>query len=184
MTSIIAGHFRQDKTLELICCDYTWPFLYTDVKNFCNSCVTCMRSKLQHYKLYRMLKQLLIPKQPWNLISIDFIEKLPFSFSYNIILVIIDQLSKQAIFVLIADTIILHKLAKLFIIHVFFKYRISSHITSDCRTKFVSNFFRSLEKSLDMRLHFTSRYYTEGDNQTECTNQMLKKYLYIYYNYQ
>ena len=142
-----------------------------------------MRSKLQYYKPYGMLKQLLIPKQFWTSISIDFIEKLPFSSSYNTILVIINQLSKQAIFVLIANTIILHELAKLFVIHVFFKYRISSHITSDCRIKFVLNFSRSLEKSLDMRLHFTSRYHTERDNQTECTNQTLKQYFYIYYNY-
>lgn len=99
-------------------------------------------------------------------------------------MVIISQLSKQAIFVLIANTIILHELAKLFVIHVFFKCRILSYITSDCRTEFVSNFFRSLEKSLDIRLHFTSRYHSERDNQTECTNQTLKQYFYIYYNYQ
>ena len=35
-----------------------------------------------------------------------------------------------------------------------------------------------------MRLHFTSGYHPEGDGQTECTNQTLKQYLRVYYNYQ
>ena len=35
-----------------------------------------------------------------------------------------------------------------------------------------------------MWLHFTSDYHLEGNKQTKCTNQTLKQYLYIYYNYQ
>jgi len=35
-----------------------------------------------------------------------------------------------------------------------------------------------------MGLHFTSGYHPEGDRQTEHTNQTLKQYLHIYYNYQ
>ena len=35
-----------------------------------------------------------------------------------------------------------------------------------------------------MRLHFTSGYHSEGDGQTECTNQMLEQYLHVYCNYQ
>src|SRR3984957_6976735 len=51
-------------------------------------------------------------------------------------------------------------------------------------TVFVSHFFQSLGKALNMRLHFTSGYHPEGDSQTECTNQTLKQYLRIYCNYQ
>jgi len=35
-----------------------------------------------------------------------------------------------------------------------------------------------------MQLHFTSGYHPEGDGQTKRTNQTLKQYLHIYYNYQ
>jgi len=35
-----------------------------------------------------------------------------------------------------------------------------------------------------MWLHFTSGYHPEGDGQTECTNQILEQYLYVYCNYQ
>jgi len=33
-------------------------------------------------------------------------------------------------------------------------------------------------------LHFTSGYHPKGDGQTECTNQTLEQYLYVYCNYQ
>ena len=74
--------------------------------------------------------------------------------------------------------------AHLFILHVFSKYGVPSHVTSDRDLEFVSNFFRSLGTALDMQLHFTSGYHSEGDGQTECTNQMLEQYLHVYCNYQ
>ena len=55
---------------------------------------------------------------------------------------------------------------------------------SDRGPEFVSRFFRSLGKALDMKLHFTSGYHPEGDGQTEQTNQTLKQYMRIFCNYQ
>ena len=114
----------------------------------------------------------------------DFIEKLPMSNSSDTILVIIDRLTKQSIFIPTVDTIMSPMLAKLFILHVFSKHGVPSHITSDCGTEFVSAFFCSLGKVLDMKLHFTSGYHPEGDGQTEHANQTLKQYLRVDCNYQ
>jgi len=96
---VLAGHLGQNKTLELIQRYYTWPNIRDDVQKFCKSCVTCMRSKPQHHRPYGSLQQLPILERPWNSISIDFIEKLPFSSAFDTILVIVDWLSKQAIFI-------------------------------------------------------------------------------------
>ena len=68
--------------------------------------------------------------------------------------------------------------------HVFSKHGIPEHVTSDHGPEFVSCFFRSLGKALDMKLHFTSSYHPEGDGQTEWTNQTLEQYLWIFCNYQ
>ena len=59
---ILAKHFGQNKTLELVCYGYSWPSLYADVQQFCKSFVTCMWSKPQYHKPYKSLKQLPIPK--------------------------------------------------------------------------------------------------------------------------
>jgi hypothetical protein len=114
----------------------------------------------------------------------DFIEQLLDSSGYTAILVIIDCLSKQAIFIPTHDTITSPDLARLFLLHVFSKHGILSHITSDQGTEFISHFFCSLGKTLNMILHFTSGYHPEGDGQTEQANQALEQYLHIYCNYQ
>ena len=114
----------------------------------------------------------------------DFIEKLLSSSGFDTILIIVDQLTKQAIFIPAHDTIISMDLACLFILHVFSKHSIPSHVTSDRGSEFVSNFFQSLDTALDMWLHFTSDYHPKGDGQTERMNQTLKQYLHVYCNYQ
>jgi IS30 family transposase len=96
----------------------------------------------------------------------DFIEKLPKSSGYDTILVIVDRLTKQSIFILTYDTITSAQLAQLFVIHVFSKHGIPSHVTSDHGLEFISSFFHTLGKALNMNLHFTSGYHPKGDGQT------------------
>ena len=114
----------------------------------------------------------------------DFIEKLLLFSRFDTILVLVNWLTKQAIFIPAHDTITSMDLAHLFVLYIFSKHGISSHVTSDRGSEFVSNFFRSLGTALDMRLHFTSGYHPEGDGQTEHMNQTLKQYLCVYCNYQ
>jgi len=181
---VLAGHLGQNKTLELIWRHYTWPTIRNDVQKFCKSCVTCMQSKPQRHRPYGSLQQLPIPERLWNSISMDFIEKLPSSSGFDTILVIVDRLSKQAIFIPTHNTITSAELARLFVTHVFSKHRVPSHVTSDRGSEFVSHFFRSLGTALDMRLHFTSGYHPEANGQAERTNQTLEQYLCVYCNYQ
>ena len=114
----------------------------------------------------------------------DFIEKLLSSSWFDTILVIVDWLTKQAIFIPAHDTIMSMDLTHLFILHVFSKHSVPSHVTSNRGLEFVSNFFWPLGTALNMQLHFTSGYHPEGDEQTERTNQTLKQYLHVYCNYQ
>jgi IS30 family transposase len=97
----------------------------------------------------------------------DFIKQLPSSTGFTAILVIIDRLSKQVIFIPTYDTITSPDLTHLFLLHVFSKHRVPAHVTSDRGTEFISHFFRSLGKALDMTLQFMSGYHPEGDGQTE-----------------
>jgi hypothetical protein len=72
------------------------------------------------------------------LISIESIEQLPASSEFTAILVIIDRFTKQAIFVPTTDKVTLQDLVHLFVLHVFSKHGIPSHVTSDRGSKFVS----------------------------------------------
>src|SRR5258707_7672689 len=154
------------------------------VKDYVASCATCARAKSPRHKPYGKLKQLLIPSRLWSSILMDFIEQLPDSEGFSAILVIVDCLTKQAIFIPSHDMVNAPQVAQLFLIHIFSKHGVPAHVTSDQGSEFVSHFFHSLGKLLRMRLHFTSGYHLEGDGQTEHTNQVLEQYLWTYMNYQ
>ena len=80
----------------------------------------------------------------------NFIEKL-LSFSrFNTILVIVDWLTKQAIFIPTHNTITSLDLVYLFILHVLSKHSVLSYVISDKSLEFISNFFHSLDTTLDM----------------------------------
>jgi hypothetical protein len=94
---ILAGHFGQNRTLELIRRSYGWPDLHTFVWDWCHSCVHCKRNKKLIHRPYGLLKLLLVPEHPWHSISADFITDLPNSNGFNSILVVVDRASKQGI---------------------------------------------------------------------------------------
>src|SRR6266436_5190400 len=179
-----AGHFGETKTTELICRNYHWPGLRCMVGDYIRSCTSCACTKATRHKPYGLLKQLPIPGQPWESISMDFIEQLPVSEGFTAILVIVDRLTKQLLFIPTHDTVDTPQLARLFLTHVFSKHGALGHVTSNHGTEFMSHFFRSLGSLLSMKLHFTSGYHPEGDGQMEQINQVLEQYLQAYMNYQ
>jgi len=113
----------------------------------------------------------------------DFIEQLPESKGYTDILIVIDRLMKQAVFMPTKRTINAKKLSEVFIQEVFSKHGTPIHVTSNRGSEFVSKFFRALANALDIKLYFTSGYYPEADDQMECTNQILEQYLRIFCTY-
>src|SRR5258707_627560 len=101
------------------------------VKDYVASCAMCAHAKSVRHKPYGKLKQLPIPFQPWSSISMDFIEQLPASEDFSAILVVINHLMKQVIFIPSHDTVNALQVAQLFLTHIFSKHRVPSHITLD-----------------------------------------------------
>src|SRR5258707_8261206 len=66
-----AGHFREARTSELICCSFHWLGLQRMVKDYMASCATCTHAKSPRHKPYRKLKQLLIPCHPSQWTSLN-----------------------------------------------------------------------------------------------------------------
>src|SRR5258705_7593692 len=127
----VAGHFREARTSELIRRSFHWPGLRRMVKDYVASCTMCACAKSVRHKPYGKLKQLPIPSQPWSSISMDFIEQLPASENFSAILVVVNHLTKQAIFIPSYDTVNALQVAQLFLTHVFSKHGVPSHITLD-----------------------------------------------------
>jgi len=74
----------------------------------------CIWNKVQRHKLYGDLNQLPILPQSWKSISIDFIKQLPESKGYTNMLVIVNRLIKQAVFIPTHKSLNVPKLVYLF----------------------------------------------------------------------
>ena len=156
----------------------------TYCKNFISQCVLCAHNKPSRHRPYGLLQPLPIPEHPWHSISMDFIEQLPPSSGYMAILVVINRLSKEGVFIPTTDNVTAIDVADAFVTHMFAKHGIPLHVSSNRGSEFTSHFFCSLGSLLCMRLHFTSSHHPSANGQVECVNSTLKQYLRIYCNYE
>jgi transposase InsO family protein len=182
-SSKLSGHPGNAKTKELVERDYIWPGLATDVKALVDTCATCRRSKPTHHAPYGMLKTLEVASRPWEEISMDFVEPLPISNGFDSILVVVDRLTKWAVFIPAKTTWKARDLARAFFDYVAAQHGLPSAIVSDRGSKFVSLFWGALMKRLNVRLRLSTAYQPQTDGQTERTNQALEHYLRIHCEY-
>nr|GEZ14260.1 reverse transcriptase domain-containing protein [Tanacetum cinerariifolium] len=105
-------------------------------------------------------------------ITMDFVTKLPKSSQgYETIWVIVDRLTKSAIFTPIRETDPMDKLARIYLKEVIKRHGIPISIISDRDLRFTSNFWRSLQNALGTRLDMSIAYHLETDGQSKRTIQ-------------
>nr|GEW33128.1 reverse transcriptase [Tanacetum cinerariifolium] len=81
-----------------------------------NKCLTCAKVKAKHQRPSGLLVQPKIPKWKWDNIMMDFVTKLPKSSQgYDTIWVIVNRLTKSAIFMPMRETDPLDKLARMYL---------------------------------------------------------------------
>nr|GEU73537.1 reverse transcriptase domain-containing protein [Tanacetum cinerariifolium] len=108
----------------------------------------------------------------------DFVTKLPKSSQgYDTIWVIVDRLTKSAIFTPIRETDPMDKLARIYLKEVVMRHGIPVSIISDRDPRFASKFWRSLQNALGTRLDMSTTYHPETDGQSERTIQTLEDML-------
>ena len=100
------------------------------------------------------------------------------------ILVIVDQLTKMALFIPTYSDINAVEVAMIFLQHVFSKHDTPSDIISDQGKHFTSKFWTSHCKLLGIKGNLSNAYHPQTDGQTEQVNQILEQYLCLYINYQ
>jgi len=112
--TLVGGHGRRWKTMELVTRNYWWPGVTKEVGKYVDRCNACQRYKNQSKVPVGKLIPNTIPEKPWNHISADFITKLPLAQGYDAILVVCNQFSKMAHFIATTERMSAEGLAKLF----------------------------------------------------------------------
>ncbi|GJW11486.1 putative reverse transcriptase domain-containing protein [Tanacetum coccineum] len=146
-------HPGSDKMYQDIKKLYWWPNMKADIATYVSKCLTCARVKAEHQKPSELLVQPEIPQWKCDNITMDFVTKLPKSSQgYDTIWVIVDRLTKSAIFTPMRETGSIEKLARMYL----------------------------KEKALGTSLDMSIAYHPQTDRQSERTIQTLEDMLCAY----
>ncbi|GJS20608.1 putative reverse transcriptase domain-containing protein [Tanacetum coccineum] len=157
---------------------YWWPNMKADIATYVRKCLTCAKVKAEHQRLSGLLVQPEIPQWKWDNITMDFVTKLPKSSQgYDTIWVIVDRLTKSALFLPMRETGPMEKLARMYLKEVVMRHKIPISIICDRDGRFTSNFWRSLQKALRTSLDMNTTYHLKTDRQSERTIQTLEDML-------
>ena len=185
----LAGHFGIDKTRELIARKYYWPTLRQDVEAYVKGCDVCLASKAVRHKPYGDLQALPIPTHRWKDLSMDFVTGLPVSTdwkgkSYDLILVIVDRLTKMVHYEPVKITIDAPGLAEVIIDVVVQHHGLPDSIITDWGSLFTSKFWSSLCYFLGIKKRLFTAFHPQTDSQTERQNSTMEAYLRAFVNWE
>lgn len=85
-SSGLGGHSGVTATYKKIKSLFPWPHMKQDIKDYIAACDIYSQAKTEHSKLPGLLQPLPVPPSAWHTISLDFIEGLPKSITYAMIL--------------------------------------------------------------------------------------------------
>ena len=111
----------------------------------------------------------------------DFTE-MPESLGYNYILVVVNQFSKEVVFVLCTKEETAYSTTELFRDHVWCQHGLPSAVVSDHGSVFVSNFLGELYKPLGIKRKMSTAFHPQTDRQMERLNREINQYLRTYVN--
>jgi hypothetical protein len=147
---------------------FFWVGMKRNVVHFVAKCLEYQQVKANHHHLEILLQPHDVPMSKWEVTSMDFVVGLSLtSHRHNAILVIVDELTKSAHFILVRDTYDVTDVAHVFLSEVIHLREIPKNIISDRDSRFTSRFWTSLQSVLGTWLNLSTTYHLETDGKTK-----------------
>jgi hypothetical protein len=175
--SAIGGHSGVEVTYHRLKNLFFWKGMKQDVDKFVKQCIICQKAKHSHQHPHGLLQPLPIPEQAWTRVSMDFIEGLPLADKCNVIVVVVDRLTKYAHFFPVKHPYTAQSIAQILLDGVVKLHGLPQTIVSDRDPVFLSKFWQELFKVYEVKLTMSTAYQSQTDGQTERVNQCLEMYL-------
>jgi hypothetical protein len=94
---------------------FHWQGMKPSVESFVKQCGVCQHAKHELCKYPGLLQPLPVPQHSWSDISMNFIEGLPLSNGYSVILVVVDKFTKYSHFIPVKHPFSAASIASLFL---------------------------------------------------------------------
>jgi hypothetical protein len=148
-------HLEDILVTKLLQQSFYWPKLKQFTTTLISECPICQISKTEKVQYPGLLSPLPIPQIKWSNISLDFIEVLPKSRGKDVILVVVDRLTKYAHFLPLAHPYNVQKIADLFFDNIVKLHGPPEIIVSDRDWIFTSNLWSEIFSSLNISLKYS-----------------------------
>ena len=201
--NLLIEHFEAKRTLKLIRRKYYWSNqkrddqqniehdsnMRTQIKEYCETCVICKRSKTSRHKSYEKLSSLSVSKFKWIDLTMNFVTNLLESRAWNeaiydSILVVMNRLTKMTHYILVTKTVIAKNLIEILIREIIRFHELLSSITTDRSFVFTFKYHDALCHALKIRLKMSTTYHSQTNDQTERQNNTMKQFLRTFVNFE
>jgi hypothetical protein len=139
-SSALGGHSDIAVTYARLKNHFSWKGMKMDMENFVKQCTMYQHVKHSLQHPMGLLQPLPIPTGMWQDLTMDFIEGLPKSDGYSVILVVVDRLTKYAHFIAIKHPYTAASIAQIFLDNIVKLHGLPASIVTDRDTIFVSKF--------------------------------------------
>jgi len=180
-----SGHFGALKTSELVSRDFYWPVMDSRVRKYVSGCEVCDRIQAPRHARHGINIALWAPSQPWEGVTMDFVTDLPESTAsgYIGILVMVDRLTKMAMYLPCRRDIDSPELARIIFEHVTCNGGVPDNIVTDRGTQFTSRFGTWVCSHFITDHWLSTAFHPQTDEQTDRQNQTMEQYLRAFCNY-
>jgi hypothetical protein len=173
----IGGHSGICATYHRLKRIFHLPLMKKSIETYFVECAVCQRAKSEHCQYPGLMAPLLIPNLAWTFISMECIDGLSKSGTKDVILVVVDRLTKYAHFIALFHPYSVQTVAQVFIDQISRLHGAPVAIVTDKDCIFTSHLWQDIFKALNVSLHYSLAHHPQIDGQKERVNQCLENYL-------
>jgi hypothetical protein len=174
-------HPGSQKIIAPVRSQFYWHGMEKDIVDYISRCIEFQRVKDEHRHPLGLLQPFPIPEKKWEIITIDFITKLPWTArQHDSIMVVADKLKKSTHFFPINMTHITTNIVEIYTREIARLYGIPKETVSNKYTTFTSNLWRGLFKGFGTNMNFSTTYHPHSHGNIERFNQSIEDILRMY----
>lgn len=177
-----SGHLGFNKVYEKLRDSYHIEKLSKILRSYIRACPTCATLRNKDHR-NDMLHPLELPLKPCDCIALDFVTSLPPDGDFDSFISITDKFSKYVTIIPNRGVDTASQVADRFFQSYYPRFGLPLRMISDRDPKFISKFWQTLFKRLQVDLLLSSAYAPQTDGQSERSNQTIENMLRAYIGY-